>query len=138
MTAASPLRTNPPVSTKTRMLPELELEVMKILWRMRSATVGDVHEDMAPRRPLAYTTVMTVMDRLFKKGTLRREKRSRAHVYEPTITNSEAQAAAVDALLVSFFGGSSQRLRSYLGGGQGAVRSVERKAAPRPIDDSLL
>ncbi len=120
------------------MLTPLELTIMNSLWKRGSATVREVQSDLLPDRRLAYTTVMTVMDRLFKKGTLRREKRSRAHVYEPTITNSEARAAAVDALLVSFFGGSSQRLRSYLGSGQSAARSVERKAAPRPIDDSLL
>jgi predicted transcriptional regulator len=120
------------------MLTPLELTIMNSIWHRGSATVREVQADLLPERRLAYTTVMTVMDRLFKKGTLRREKRSRAHVYEATITSSEVRSEAVEGLLESFFGGSRQRLRSYLGGEHGAVRSVEPKVAPHPIDDSLL
>jgi BlaI family penicillinase repressor len=116
------------------MLTPLELVIMNSLWSRGQATVREVQSDLLPDRRLAYTTVLTVMDRMFKKGTLRREKRARAHVYEPTITSVEVRAAAVNLLVETFFGGSSQRLRSYLAVG----RNAEPKATPRPIDDSLL
>ena len=53
---------------------------MNSLWSRGQATVREVQSDLLPDRRLAYTTVLTVMDRMFKKGTLRREKRARAHV----------------------------------------------------------
>ncbi|MGE5325632.1 MAG: BlaI/MecI/CopY family transcriptional regulator, partial [Deltaproteobacteria bacterium] len=64
-------------------LPPLELECMKALWALSEATVEEIRADMMPRRPLAYTTVLTVMDRLARKGVADRRKRGRAHVYTP-------------------------------------------------------
>ena len=120
------------------MLTPLELVIMNSLWSRGQATVREVQSDLLPDRRLAYTTVLTVMDRMFKKGTLRREKRSRAHVYEPTITSAEARGAAVNLLVETFFGGSNQRLRSYLAGDLASGRNAEPKVTSRPIDDSLL
>ncbi|MBM7509695.1 putative transcriptional regulator [Nocardioides salarius] len=58
---------------------------MERLWSWdRPATVRDVLEDMTRRPPLAYTTVMTVMDNLHRKGLLLREKQGRAYLYRPT------------------------------------------------------
>lgn len=63
----------------------LEAAVMERLWSWdRPATVRDVLEDMTRRPPLAYTTVMTVMDNLHRKGLLLREKQGRAYLYRPT------------------------------------------------------
>ena len=136
MTAASPLATTTTLSTKTRMLPELELEVMKILWRMRSATVGDVHEDMAPRRPLAYTTVMTVLDRLARKGAVTRFKQGRGYVYQPQLTEEYAREIAVHRLLTDFFRDSPHELASYLRQGHQGAASLERVGGQ--LDSSLL
>ena len=58
------------MSDPTNLTP-LELAIMKSLWRRGSAVVREVQADLLPERKLAYTTVMTVMDRLFKKGALR-------------------------------------------------------------------
>ncbi len=118
------------------MLPELELEVMKILWRMRSATVGDVHEDMAPRRPLAYTTVMTVLDRLARKGAVTRFKQGRGYVYQPQLTEEYARNIAVDRLLSDFFRDSPHELASYLRQAQQGASGLERVG--RQLDSSLL
>ena len=63
---------------------ELEQQVMVLLWRAgEPLTVADVQELLARDRDLAYTTVMTVLDRLAKKGRARRERRGRAWCYEP-------------------------------------------------------
>ena len=62
----------------------LEQQVMVLLWRAgEPLTVADVQELLARERDLAYTTVMTVLDRLAKKGLARRERRGRAWCYEP-------------------------------------------------------
>ena len=122
-------------------LTPLELAVMKALWGRRSAPVKDVRLDLLPERELAYTTVMTVMDRMFKKGLLRRTKKSRAHVYEPVPTEAQARADAVDGLVDSFFEGSESRLKAYLGGDEEpppAADDSPPRASPVAIDDSLL
>ena len=73
-----------------RRFGELEAAIMDILWaRPASATVRDVIDDLAPARSPAYTTVLTVVDNLFKKGWLRREPDGRAYRYTPTMTREE-------------------------------------------------
>lgn len=118
-------------------LSPLELDIMKSLWRRGSAPVKDVRDDLSPRRPLAYTTVMTVLDRMFKKGIVARTKQSRAHVYSPRYSESEVRAAAVRGLLESHFDGSPERLKAYLNGERPLPARIEEPAAA-PIDDSLL
>ncbi len=55
---------------------DLEAEVLRCLKSLRSATAGQVLEDMSSRRPLAYTTVSTTLDRLYKKGLVSRKAES--------------------------------------------------------------
>jgi len=65
----------------------LENEVMSVLWSRCRSNVREVVNDLA--RPLAYTTIMTTLDRLFKKGMLRREKEDRAFLYTPAFSREE-------------------------------------------------
>jgi predicted transcriptional regulator len=68
-----------------RSFGQLEAHIMDRLWSWaRPATVREVHDDLAREREIAYTTVMTVMDNLHRKGVLAREKNGRAYVYQPT------------------------------------------------------
>jgi predicted transcriptional regulator len=72
-----------------RQLGELEAVIMDRLWAWgRPALVREVVDDLHDERPLAYTTVMTVMENLYKKGWLRRERDGRAWRYEPTRSRS--------------------------------------------------
>nr|WP_296065979.1 BlaI/MecI/CopY family transcriptional regulator [uncultured Actinoplanes sp.] len=81
-------------------LGDLEREVMTQLWESgESLTVRQVHERLNRDRDLAYTTVMTVLDRLAKKGVVTREKEDRAYRYAPAQTREEMTAAVMlDAL----------------------------------------
>ncbi|MCA0252439.1 MAG: BlaI/MecI/CopY family transcriptional regulator [Actinobacteria bacterium] len=82
------------------VLGELENAVMEILWVHREPMpVRDVHELLARRRDLAYTTVMTVLDRLSKKGIANRELQGRAWLYSPARTRVELVTAEVQDLL---------------------------------------
>ena len=83
-----------------RQLGELEAVIMDRLWEWgRPALVREVVEDLRPSRPLAYTTVMTVMENLHRKGWLRRERDGRAWRYEPAGSRSGYTAALMsDAL----------------------------------------
>ncbi len=72
-----------------RQLGELEAVVMGRLWEWgRPALVREMVDDLHDDRPLAYTTVMTVMENLHRKGWLRRERYGRAWRYEPTGSRS--------------------------------------------------
>ncbi|WP_214106859.1 BlaI/MecI/CopY family transcriptional regulator [Acrocarpospora catenulata] len=76
-----------------RGLGELESAIMERLWSYRRpVSVRDVLEDLRQEREIAYTTVMTVMDKLFKKGLLRREPAGKAYAYE-TVASREAYTA---------------------------------------------
>lgn len=73
--------------TRQQMLGPLELEVLDILWQRGECNVHDVVECL--RRPLAYTTVMTTLDRLYKKHLLLRRKSDRAFLYATRWTRQE-------------------------------------------------
>lgn len=131
-------------------LPPLELECMKALWSLGEGTVQEIRERLFPKRPLAYTTVMTVMDRLARKGAVEREKNGRAHVYRATVTEELVRERAVARLVENFFR-SRDGLQQYLqivgasatrfpGAGQGGHRP-KKTAGARPaenIDTTLL
>lgn len=74
----------PPVLFNTqKALGFLELKVMKMIWKKEKCTVRNVMEDLREEKSLAYTTVMTVMDNLYKKGFVKRVKVKRAYHYLP-------------------------------------------------------
>lgn len=75
-----------PARNVTRLLGTLEAEIMEILWRTGEATVREVVDELAQRRPIAYTTVMTVMGRLVEKELLRRTRDGPGYRYQPTST----------------------------------------------------
>jgi predicted transcriptional regulator len=84
-------------------LGDLEREVMTQLWDAAGPlTVRQVHERLQRDRDLAYTTVMTVLDRLAKKDVVTRQKEDRAYLYAPAQTREEMTAAVMlDALSAS-------------------------------------
>jgi len=81
---------------------ELELRVLEALWQRGSASVADVHA--ACFGSLAYTTVMTTLDRLYKKGALARRKLGRAVVYEPQRSREEMEHGLARGMLLSLLG----------------------------------
>lgn len=93
----------------------LEAEVMEIIWRHGASTVNDVAGKLA--RPLAYTTVMTTLDRLFKKGLLERQKCERAFVYSARISRRAWDRKQTGDFVAAFLNGpksSGQLLISCL------------------------
>jgi len=83
-----------------RRFGELEAVIMERLWeRGRPALVREILEDLSQDRAIAYTTVMTVMDNLHRKGWLRRERDGRAWRYEPTGSRSGYTAALMNEAL---------------------------------------
>jgi predicted transcriptional regulator len=81
---------------------ELESKIMDTLWSSgRAATVRDVLEELRGSREIAYTTVLTVMDNLHRKGFLLRERDGRAYRYLPTFTRERYVAELMRDALAS-------------------------------------
>ncbi len=118
--------------------PPLELECLKALWSLGSANVKDVREVLTERRNLAYTTVMTVLDRLVKKGVVDRRKEGRSFVYLPLTQREELRRLAVQELVDSFFDGSRAELAAYLSGGAAPEKTPAAPAQAVPLDAALL
>lgn len=85
-----------------RALGELEAQVMSKVWaRPGPVTVRDIVSDLQQDRRIAYTTVMTVMDNLRKKGWLRRHQDGRAYRYEPAVSGVEYSAGVMRQALAA-------------------------------------
>lgn len=104
-------------------LAPLELDCMNTLWPMGEATVREIREGLAERRPRAYTTIMTIMDRLARKGVVERHKTGRAYTYRPNLSIEDARAQALGQVLENFFGGSREALLAQLGSDLPPARS---------------
>ena len=94
--------------------PALELLCLRALWRLGEGTVHDVRKGVSKERVLAYTTVMTLLDRLEKRGCAARRKLGRSYVYRPKVSRDAMREHAVKHLLDGFFDGSADTLLRYL------------------------
>lgn len=122
--------------------PPLELECLKALWKIGDGTVKDVRQVLIEHRNLAYTTVMTVLDRLVRRGSVERQKCGRSFVYTPRLGREELRRLAVKELVDSFFDGSTEELVAYLRGGAVAeAKAPSRKRTSEEeegLDTALL
>jgi len=108
--------------------PPLELDCLRALWGLGEGSVRDVRKVMV-KRELAYTTVMTVLDRLEKRGGVTRKKRGRSFIYAPKLSRETIRKYAVKELVDAFFDGSEEAL----------VQFMRNAGAPanRPAGDNL-
>jgi predicted transcriptional regulator len=78
----------------------LEFDLMQILWSRGESNVRDVVQQLD--RPLAYTTVMTTLDRLYKKGLLERRTQDRAYVYSARFSQQEWERRRAESIVARF------------------------------------
>lgn len=78
-------------------LGSLETELMERVWIVGETSVRDLHQEFSSR--LAYTTIMTTLDRLYKKGLLNRSRAGRAYLYTARLTESECRARMAQRLI---------------------------------------
>jgi predicted transcriptional regulator len=121
--------------TARALPPPLELLCLRALWSLGEGNVKAVQRIVAESRPLAYTTIMTVLDRLVRKGMLARRKVGRSFTYAPQATRDAARRAAVRELLEGYFDGSEEALIGFL---QGRAADAAHTPAPDRIDTVLL
>jgi predicted transcriptional regulator len=100
----------PPSATLTPQ----ELEIMKLVWDRGEANVRDVYEALLAQRKIAYTTVMTTMNILERKGHLRKRAEGRSFRYRPARPRRQVVRAMVREFLDRVFGGSAEPLLVHL------------------------
>lgn len=107
---------------------------MKVVWRLESATVRDVYNTLRAQRPLAYTTVMTMMRILEEKRFLRKTMVERAHVYRPAKPRHQVIAAMVRDFVDRVFDGASDSLLVHLAR-DNKLTDKQRQIVKRLIED---
>lgn len=93
-------------------LGRLEREVMEVVWLAREQSVRDVQRQLP--RAAAYTTVMTTLDRLYKKGFVERRRVGRAFVYTAARTREQIAASVTGGLLRGIFASDARAARPFL------------------------
>ena len=88
-----------------RLLTEVELELMTVIWSLEKATVKEVISHMSKDRSLAYTTVATVMKILEQKGFLTCHKDSHAHTFSPAVSKKSYESTCLDHVVTNVFDG---------------------------------
>jgi predicted transcriptional regulator len=118
--------------------PPLELECLKALWTLGEGNVKDVRRALTENRNLAYTTVMTVLDRLARKGGVSRRKVGRSFVYVPVLRREVLRGLAIQDLVDRFFDGSQEALAEHLKNGVADLPVLSKKSAEASLDTTLL
>jgi BlaI family penicillinase repressor len=95
-------------------LTEQELEIMKVVWRLETATVRNVYEALLEHRRIAYTTVMTMMNILETKGHLKKRYEDRAYIYQPSQPQKQVIRSMVREFVNRVFNGSAEPLLAHL------------------------
>jgi len=108
-------------------LTEAELRLMRLLWARGESAVADLVQALPDDTPLAYTTVLTTVRILEKKGYLRHRQVGRAFLYTPCVAEHEARQTEIRHVLQRFFGNSRERLvLSLLGDADATPEELER------------
>lgn len=95
---------------KKRLLTDVELELMSIVWDQGEAKVKDILAALPSGRPLAYTSVSTILRILEKKGVLASRKEGRAHVYYPLVAKPDYEVISLQHLVDNVFSGTPSSL----------------------------
>jgi predicted transcriptional regulator len=113
-------------------LAPLELECLSVLWPLGEGTVADIHRALSANRTRAYTTVLTIMDRLEQKGIVTRRKVGKAFHYRAVLSAEEARLKAVEKIVNGFFDGSPAALAAHLFFQGSQATPQARTAQPSP------
>jgi BlaI family transcriptional regulator, penicillinase repressor len=100
--------------TPSPTLTPQELAIMKIVWALKSATVREVHDQLNAIRPIAYTTVLTMMRILEQKGHVRKTRLDRAFVYRPAKPRHQVIGEMVREFVDRVFDGASRPMLLHL------------------------
>lgn len=91
-----------------------ELEILKVIWQMGPSTVREVYLELAKHRKIAYTTVLTMMGILERKGHLKKSRGERAYLYRAAKPREQVTAGMVREFVNRVFNGAKRPLLVHL------------------------
>lgn len=95
-------------------LEELQLKVMKALWKLEKGSAKQIQELLRPDKDFAITTIKTVLQRLYKKGIVDYVKEGRQFIYQALISEKDVQSSMAHSLIDQLFSGKSSFLVNHL------------------------
>lgn len=95
-------------------LDDLQLKIMKVLWGLKEASVGQIQEVLKAERAFAITTISTVLQRLHKRDIVSYYKEGRQYIYKAEVSEKETQHSMTNSLVEQLFGGKSSVLVNHL------------------------
>jgi predicted transcriptional regulator len=98
------------MNKSTFALGDTEMEILNVVWELKTATVSQVHERILSARSVAYTTIMTIMQNLAKKGFLKVNKSGVSYVYQAAIDPADVRKNLLSHLMNKVFRGSPMAL----------------------------
>jgi BlaI family penicillinase repressor len=114
-----------------------ELEVMKIVWDLRAASVKNVHSLLAQRKKVAYTTILTIMGILESKGVLTHTIVGRAFIYRPLLSRQQAMHNQVSDVVERFFDGNKLKMVEYVNRSYGLEYELSENSLYAKVNASL-
>jgi predicted transcriptional regulator len=104
---------------------EKELEILQILWSKCPASVKDVHEAMGGEAANGYTTILKLLQIMFEKGIVTRQRSGKLHLYKAAASQETTKMQVIDKILTTVFQGSaSQLVMSALGNGKSSKEEL--------------
>lgn len=129
MSAASP-KTKQPGEKILRLPGRREFQILEVLWGHPPLPVSQIRRLLPASPPLAYTTVMTILEHLYRKGLVLRRKSGRAFLYEPAVGPARTREALLQAFLADYFHSDPGQLWNMLHAT--TTPAPESPAAPSP------
>lgn len=100
------MKKNSTAKNGDKLLTEVELELMSILWKLGEGSVAEVIAQLPKQRELAYTSVSTILRILEQKGVLKNRREGRGHVYIPLLAKTDYEAKTVRHVVAKVFDGT--------------------------------
>lgn len=105
---------------------ESELEILQVLWDKKTASVRDVHEELAKTKDAGYTTTLKLMQIMFEKGLVKRDSTLKTHFYQAAASREKTQKHLLGKMIDTLFGGSpSQLVMQALGNHKATPEELE-------------
>ncbi|MCR6720604.1 MAG: BlaI/MecI/CopY family transcriptional regulator [Chitinophagaceae bacterium] len=106
---------------------ESELEILQILWTKGTATVREVHEELAATKDVGYTTTLKLMQIMHEKGLVKRDDSMRTHIYQAAVNKEKTQKHLLGKMIDNLFGGSpTQLVIQALGEHKASAEEIEK------------
>lgn len=104
---------------------DAELEILKLLWQLKKASVRQIHEKLSETKDTGYTTTLKLLQIMHTKGLVKRDEQNRSHIYMAVITENDTQKSLLKGFLSTAFGGSAINLvMQALGQGKPSTEEI--------------